>query len=110
MKLTLKHPLHFGKKTLDTLTFRDYTTAEDYLSFDRRGGSAQQIALIASLTGTDEDIIRRIRGIDFRAACKIADALMADDDRAEAEELNSPKAREAALEKKLAASLPQSDS
>ena len=54
-RLPLKHPLTFGKKTIDSLTFRDHTTAGDYLAFDQRGGVAQRIALIASLTGTDDD-------------------------------------------------------
>ena len=63
-KLPLKHPLTFGKKTIDSLTFRDHTTAGDYLAFDQRGGVAQRIALIASLTGTDESVIRQLRGPD----------------------------------------------
>ena len=79
-KLTLKHPLTFGKKTVDFLTFRDYTTAGDYLSFDQRGGVAQRIALIASLTGTDESLIQKLRGPDYRAAEKIADKMINDDD------------------------------
>ena len=45
-KLPLKHPLTFGKKTIDSLTFRDHTTAGDYLAFDQRGGVAQRIALV----------------------------------------------------------------
>ena len=79
-KLTLKHPLTFGKKTVDSLNFRDYTTAGDYLSFDQRGGVAQRIALIASLTGTDESLIQKLRGPDYRAAEKIADKMINDDD------------------------------
>ncbi|MRD73293.1 phage tail assembly protein [Rhodocyclus tenuis] len=78
--LTLKHPLTFGKKTISSLTFRDYTTAGDYLSFDQRGGVAQRIALIASLTGTDESLIRQLRGPDYRAAEKIADELIEADE------------------------------
>lgn len=81
MKLQLKKPLAFGKKTVDSLTFRDYTTAADYLSFDQRGAVAQMIALIASLTGTDESLIRQLRGPDYRAAQKIADALLLADDK-----------------------------
>jgi hypothetical protein len=80
MKLKLKYPLVFGKKTIEELTFRDYTTAEDYLSFDAKGGVAQTIGLIASLTGTDEDIIRKLRGTDYRAASRIADRMILDDD------------------------------
>jgi hypothetical protein len=80
MKHPLKHPLTFGKKTVDSLTFRDYTVAGDYLAFDQRGGVAQRIALIASLTGTDESLIRQLRGPDYRAAEKIADDLIQADE------------------------------
>lgn len=80
MKLTLKHPLTFGKTTVSELTFRDYTTAGDYLAFDQRGGVAQRIALIANLTGNDESLIRQLRGADYRAAEKIADKLIAADE------------------------------
>lgn len=81
MKLPLKHPLVFGKKTVDFLTFRDYTTAGDYLSFDQRGGVAQRIALIASLTGTDEELIKQLRGPDYRAAEEIANKMIEDDEK-----------------------------
>ena len=80
MKLQLRHPLPAGKKTVDTLIFRDYTTAADYLAFDVRGGVAQNIALIANLTGTDEVLIRQLHGPDYRAATKIADQIMQADD------------------------------
>lgn len=75
-KLPLKHPLTFGKTTVSALTFRDHTTAGDYLAFDNKGGVAQQIALIASLTGTDESMIKQLHGADYRAASKMADDLM----------------------------------
>lgn len=82
-KLTLKNPITFGKKTITELTFRDYTTAEDYLSFDQRGGVAQRIALIASLTGTDKVLIKQLRGPDYVRAEKLAsDMLEADADEA----------------------------
>lgn len=74
--LPLKHPIQIGKTTIDKLTFRDYTTAGDYLSFDQRGGVAQRISLIASLTGTDEALIKQLRGPDYRKAEKIADDLI----------------------------------
>lgn len=80
MKLPLKHPLTFGKTTVESLAFRDYTTAADYLSFDKRGGVAQRIALIASLSGTDEALILQLRGKDYRAAEAIADALLMADE------------------------------
>jgi len=79
-KLTLKHPLTLGKTTVEALNFRDYTTAADYLSFDKRGGVAQRIALIASLTGTDETLIMQLRGADYRAAEKIADEMLLADE------------------------------
>jgi len=82
-KLKLKHPLMLGSpagKPLEELTFRDYTTAADYLAFDTRGGVAQNIALIASITGTDEVLIKQLRGPDYRAACRIVDTLIANDD------------------------------
>lgn len=82
MKLPLKHPLVFGKTTIDALNFRDYTTAADYLAFDARGGVAQTIALIASLSGADEALVRQLRGPDYRAAQKICDALIEADEKA----------------------------
>jgi hypothetical protein len=85
-KLKLKHPLTVGNKTIEELSFRDYTTAADYLSFDVRGGVAQNIALIASLTGTVEELVKRLRGEDYKAACKIVDKLLADDDLGEKED------------------------
>ncbi|BCB28434.1 hypothetical protein SKTS_33200 [Sulfurimicrobium lacus] len=84
-KLTLKHPLTFGKMTVDSLTFRDYTTAGDYLAFDQRGGVAQRIALIASLTGSDESLIKQLRGPDYRAAEKIADDMINGDEAGDEE-------------------------
>lgn len=86
MKLTLKHPLVIGKLTVNELNFRDQTCAGDYLAFDQRGGVAQRIALIASLTGTDEALIKQIKGVDYRAAEKIADNMIeADEQEAAAE-------------------------
>lgn len=84
MKLPLKHPLVFGKATISSLNFRDHTTAGDYLSFDQRGGVAQRIALIASLTGTDEEVIKQLHGPDYRAAEKIADGMINADEDGEA--------------------------
>lgn len=79
-KLILKHPLTFGSKTITELNFRDYTTAADYLSFDKRGGVAQRIALIASLTGTDETLVNQLRGVDYRRAEAMADEMMTADE------------------------------
>ncbi|MBO9538765.1 phage tail assembly protein [Herbaspirillum sp.] len=81
-KLTLIHPIQISdKKTIDTLTFRDYTTASDYLSFDKRGAVLQRLALIASLTGTDETLIERLRGVDYRRAEAMADAMIEGDEK-----------------------------
>jgi len=92
--LILKHPLTFGKKTIDKLKFRAYTTAGDYLSFDKRGGVAQRIALIASLTGTDESLIEQLRGPDWLAAERMADTLLDADNAVEAEDDGSEEADE----------------
>lgn len=86
MKLTLKHPLTFGKTTVDALTFRDHATAEDLLAFDERGPNRQTIVLIASLTGTDEEVIKKLHVVDFHAADAIASELI----RPETSEKNAP--------------------
>lgn len=75
-KLPLKHPLTFGKKTIDSLTFRDHATAEDLLAFDERGPNRQTIALIASLTGTDEELVKKLHVTDYRAADAMASKLI----------------------------------
>ncbi len=80
MILALNSPLTIGKKQITELTFRDYTTAGDYLSFDKRGGVAQRIALIASLTGTDEALIEQLRGPDYVRAEKLASDMLAADE------------------------------
>lgn len=80
MKMKLKHPLEFGKITVEELNIREYTTAADYLSFDRRGGVAQRIALIASMSGHDEKLIEQLRGSDYRRAEQLCEQLMADDE------------------------------
>jgi len=90
-KLPLKHPLTFGKKTIAELKFRDHTTAADYLSFDKRGGVAQRIALIASLTGTDEALIEQLHGPDYRAAEAM---LIADDAEPDDGSTSSPRTEE----------------
>lgn len=76
MLLKLKHPLKFGPKTIAELQFRDYATAEDLLAFDERGANRQTIALIASLTGTDHEIIKRLNVVDYREADIIASKLI----------------------------------
>lgn len=87
MILSLRHPITLGSTTLSELTFRDHTTAADYLSFDRPGGVAQRIALIASLAGTDEEVIKRLHGADYLRAERAADRLLSAD---QAEEEDSP--------------------
>ncbi len=79
-KMKLNHPLAFGKKTVEELTFRDHSTAADYLSYDQRGGVAQRISLIASLTGTDESLVQQLRGSDYRRAEQMAENIMAADE------------------------------
>ena len=74
--LPLKHPLVIGKTTIDKLTFRDYATAEDLLAFDERGPNRQTIALIASLTGTDEALVKKLHVADYRAADALASNLL----------------------------------
>lgn len=81
MKLTLLHPIPMGKTEITSLTFREYTTAGDYLAFDRSGGVSQTIALIANLTGTDEEVIKRLHGGDYKRAKSLADKLLDQDEK-----------------------------
>lgn len=76
-KLPLTHPINLGKSTISELKFRDYATAEDLLAFDEPGPTRQTVFLIASLTGTDEALIRRLHVADFRKADAIASAMIA---------------------------------
>ena len=81
MKLPLKYPIVVSDKvTIHELNFRDHTIAADYLAFDVRGGVAQRIALIANIAGTEEAVVKRMNGIDYRRAEVIVDKLMADDE------------------------------
>jgi len=95
-KLTLSTPITLGKKQITELIFRDYTIAEDYLSFDQRGGVAQRIALIASLTGTDEVVIKQLRGPDYVRAEKITSDML-EADAALAEQSTEKKLSESSL-------------
>jgi hypothetical protein len=81
--LALKHPLEFGKLTVDKLKFRDHVTAGDMLAFDKKGNVAQNIELIANLSGTDESMIKQLHRVDYSAAVKIVDDLFADEADAE---------------------------
>jgi len=82
-KLTLKNPLSLSEdKKISTLSFREYTTAADYLSFDKFGNVAQRIALIASISGTDESVIEKLRGPDYIAASRIVEDLLTADELA----------------------------
>jgi hypothetical protein len=72
----LKHPLALGTSTLAHLTLRDHVIAADYLAFDQRGGVAQRVALIASVAGTDEAVVRKLHGADYVALERRVDALM----------------------------------
>ncbi len=83
MELILKHPIVVSDKvTITELTLRDHTLANDYLCFDVRGGVAQRIALIASVAGTDEAVIKRLHGADYRRAEAIVDKLLLEDEQA----------------------------
>ena len=81
MKLQLKHPIQVGKTEITSLTFREFTTAADYLAFDQKGGVAQTIALIASLAGTDENVIKLLHGADYKRAKNYADELLDQDEK-----------------------------
>lgn len=74
--LKLKHPIPVGKTTIEELKFREYATAEDLLAFDERGANQQTITLIANLTGTDEEVIKKLHVNDYRAADAIASELI----------------------------------
>lgn len=77
IKLPLKHPVKLSETSnINELNFRDYATAQDLLAFDERGANQQTITLIASLTGTDEALIKRLHVTDFRAADEIASKLL----------------------------------
>ena len=74
--LKLKKPLKFGNSQVTELTFRDYAIAADYMAFEKSGGTSQRIALIASMTGMDEELIKKLHGRDYLAAIRISDALL----------------------------------
>lgn len=92
----LKYPIALGERTLSELKFRDHTTAADYLSFDKRGGVEQRIALIASMAGTDEALILKLHGVDYRRAEAHVDKLLLDDEA----EVNAAAKPAEVLEKK----------
>ncbi len=94
MKLPLKHPLTIGTTTVTELTLRDHTIAGDYLAFDQRGGVAQRIALIASIAGTDEALIKKLRGVDYQRAERVVDRLLRDDEAQAEDGTDSAKALE----------------
>ena len=77
--LVLKKPLAFGKVTIDKLSFRDQVTAGDMLAFDTKGVVAQNIELIASLSGTEKSIIMQLDRRDYDAAVTIVNQLFADE-------------------------------
>jgi Phage tail assembly chaperone proteins, E, or 41 or 14 len=78
--LKLKYPLAVGKSEIGELKFRDHTTAADYLAFDKRGGVAQRIALIASIAGVDEAVVMQLHGKDYLAAEAVVNSLLAADE------------------------------
>ena len=76
--LQLIDPVPVGQsgRTVSKLTFRNYTTAEDYRAFDLPGGINQAFALIASLSGTDIELIKRLSARDYLIAVKKVDAIL----------------------------------
>lgn len=82
--MKLQHPLELGKLTISELKFRAYATAEDLLAFDEKGPNLQTIALIASLTGNDVELIKKLHHHDLRRADKIASEMI----KPEADEKN----------------------
>jgi glucokinase len=95
MKLTLKHPIVVSEKTTITeLNMRDHTLASDYLCFDVRGGVAQRIALIASIAGTDEAVVKRMHGVDYRRAEEMVDKLLSEDEKAAADDAKTEAERQ----------------
>jgi hypothetical protein len=79
--LKLKYPIKLGEKsTLDELKFREYVTAGDMLAFDERGAHQQTITLIANLSGSDEEIIKKLHVEDYRAADKVTSDLLKPED------------------------------
>jgi hypothetical protein len=80
IELVLKRPLEFGKIKLDKLSFRESATAGDILAFDTKGAVAQNIELIASLSGNEKSVIMQLDRVDYNAAVAIIDKIFADDD------------------------------
>jgi hypothetical protein len=75
-KHTLKHPIEISdKKTITELPLRDYPVADDYLAYDNPGRNAQLKALIASFTNTDESIIAKMHGDDYKELAVYCDKL-----------------------------------
>jgi hypothetical protein len=79
MEFPLLSPIQFGKITINKLDIRDYSTAEDYLSFDQRGGVAQNHALISSMSGQDVAVIKNLRGPDYLRAVKVCNDIIDSD-------------------------------
>lgn len=93
----LIHPIVLSEnKAITEVKVKDYPTAEDYLAFDNPGRNAQLIALVASMTNTDESIVKKMHGEDFKALSLICDKMAYPEFYAAAE----PKEAQAAAEKK----------
>ena len=80
--------------TLDSLTLREHVVAADYLAFDQRGGVAQRIALIASMAGTDEALIKKLHGVDYQRAEREVDRMLREDEAAAEDKQDAEKAVE----------------
>ena len=94
--LKLKHPLKLGQSNLTELKFREHTIAQDYLAFDKRGAQAQRIALVASICGTDEALIEKLHGIDYRAAATMMDKILEADEAFDKDDKNEKEANDPA--------------
>jgi hypothetical protein len=98
MEFKLLHPIDLSSETQITkLKMRDYAVAGDYLAFDKQGGVAQRIALIASMAGTDEELIKKLHGADYvRAEAYVSKLLDSADAQASPAHLSAVEPTESA--------------
>lgn len=69
--LKLQHPLKIGTTEVTELKFRDRMKAKDFKAFSKVGAE-QAIELVASLTGTSEEMIEELADVDYLIATDIA--------------------------------------
>lgn len=77
----LADPIVVGEngRTITSLTFRDYTTAEDYRAFDLFGDGGRTLFLLSSLTGMDMVVIEKMSGRDYLVAVRKINELLDND-------------------------------